>query len=191
LEIYNRNLSNDFTKKEFEVKSMIFFRSNEKLTNNILTSLFYLVVGLFLVVGTVNCGGGSSGPTQAPKAFIQDFIAKHQAMVDVSLVEFYIKEEQAKVSELIDKSINTLKELGTLESTRQATFDFSNLQLQVVGEKEQYVDDEPKTFLKVAVKGSYTMNQKDAAKTIAADEVIILEMVGNNWKVTETINPWS
>jgi hypothetical protein len=170
---------------------MNFFRSNEKLTNNILTSLFYLVVGLFLVVGTVNCGGGSSGPTQAPKAFIQDFIAKHQAMVDVSLVEFYIKEEQAKVSELIDKSINTLKELGTLESTRQATFDFSNLQLQVVGEKEQYVDDEPKTFLKVAVKGSYTMNQKDAAKTIAADEVIILEMVGNNWKVTETINPWS
>jgi hypothetical protein len=61
----------------------------------------------------------------------------------------------------------------------------------VVGEKEQYVDDEPKTFLKVAVKGSYTMNQKDAAKTIAADEVIILEMVGNSWKVTETINPWS
>jgi hypothetical protein len=178
-------------KKESEVKSNKVVKSQQKVISNIWTCLLYAVVGLFLVVGTVNCGGGSSGPTQAPKAFIEDFIAKHKAMVDVSLVDFYIKEEQDQVAKLVDKSINKLKDLGTLESTQQATFDFSNLQLQVVGEKEQYVDDEPKTFLNVAVKGSYTMNQKDAAKTIPAHEVIILEMVGKNWKVTETINPWS
>jgi hypothetical protein len=179
-------------KKESQVKSIKVVRSQQKSKSNFWTALLYAIVGLFLVIGTVNCGGGSSsGPAQAPKAFIQDFIAKHETMVDASLVNFYIKEEQAKVAELIDKSISTLKAQGTLESTQQATFDFSNLQLNVVGEKEEYVDDEPKTFLKVAVKGSYIMNQKDVAKTIPADDVIILEMVGNNWKVTETINPWS
>ena len=162
---------------------MSFFRSNETRTNSILTSLLYLVVGLFLVGGIVNCGG-SSGPTLAPKTFIHDFIAKHKAMVDISLVDFYIKDEQENIAARIDESINTLKSKGTFERTQQATFDFSNLQIQVVGEKEKYVDDEPKTFMKVAVKGSYTMNQKDVAKTIPADEVIILERVGKNWKVT-------
>ena len=167
-------------------------KSQQKVKSNFWSVLLYAIVGLFLVIGTVNCGGGgSSGPAQAPKAFIQDFIAKHETMVDASLVELYIEEEQAQVAQLIDKSISTLKAQGTLESIQQATFDFANLQLQVLAEKEEYIDDEPKTFLKVAVKGSYIMNQKDTSKTIPADDVIILEMIGKNWKVTETINPWS
>ncbi len=170
---------------------MNILRKKLELANTTRNILLYAIIGLFLSVGLISCGSSGSGPAQAPKAFIQDFIAKHQVMVDVSLVKFYIEKEQAQVAKLIDKSISNLKAQGTLESLQQATFDFSNLQLNVLGEKEEYVDDEPKTFLKVAVKGSYTMSQKDATKTIPADDIIILEMVGNNWKVTETINPWS
>ena len=176
---------------EFKVNQMNILRKKLESANTTRNILLYAIIGLFLSVGLISCGSSGSGPAQAPKAFIQDFIAKHQVMVDVSLVEFYIKDEQAQMAKLIDKSISNLKAQGTLESLQQANFDFSNLQLNVLGEKEEYVDDEPKTFLKVAVKGSYTMSQKDATKTIPADDIIILEMVGNNWKVTETINPWS
>lgn len=174
------------------MKSIKGFKSQQKVISNVSTTLFYAVIGLFLIFSTVNCGGGgSSGPTKAPKAFIEDFIAKHETLVDASLVDFYIEEEQEQVAKLINKSISTLKEQGVLESIQQTTFDFSNLQLQVIGETEEYVDDEPKTFIKVAVKGSYVMKQPEASKTVSADDIIILEMVGNNWKVTETINPWS
>ena len=153
------------------MKRMNMFSKREKLSNNTRNILYYAIIGIFLSVGIVSCGGSGSGPVQAPKAFIQDFIAKHQTMVDASLVELYIEEEKAQVAKLVDQSISS--------------------QLEVLGEKEAYVDDEPKTFLKVGVKGSYTMNQKEVSKTIPADKIIILEMVGNNWKVTETINPWS
>lgn len=173
------------------MKSNYVNRKHQKTTKSFWTIILSVSVALFLLIGTINCGGSSSGPTVAPKAFLHDFIAKHETMVDDSLVEFYIQEEQAQVAELINTSINSLKAQGTLESMQQATFDFTALQLNVVGEKEKYIDDEPKTFMKVAVKGSYTMNQKDTSKTISADQIIILEMVGRNWKVTETINPWS
>ena len=173
------------------MKSNYVSRKQPKSTKTFWTTILSVTVALFLVLGTINCGGSSSGPTPAPKAFLQDFIAKHQTMVDSSLVEFYIDEEQAQMAELIKTSINSLKAQGILESLQQATFDFTGLQLQVVAEKEEYIDDEPKNFLKVAVKGSYVMNQKDTSKTISTDDIIILEMVGNNWKVTETINPWS
>ncbi|MDH3866782.1 MAG: hypothetical protein OES39_06775, partial [Desulfobulbaceae bacterium] len=75
---------------------------------------------------------------------------------------------------------------------QHATFDFSNLQIAVVGEKEAYINDEPKKIIKVTVSGSYIMKQEDGDKTIAAnDTIILLEMVDNKWKVTERINPWS
>lgn len=173
------------------MKRMNMFSKKEEMSINPSKILFYSIIGIFLSVGIVSCGGGGSGPAQAPKAFIQDFLAKHQTMSDASLVELYVEEEKEKVAKLVDQSINSLKAQGTLENLQQATFDFSNLQLEVLGEKEAYVDDEPKTFLRVGVKGSYIMNQKDVSKTIPADDIIILKMVGNNWKITETVNPWS
>ena len=173
------------------MKRMNMFSKKEELSINPSKILFYAIIGIFLSVGIVSCGGSGSGPAQAPKAFIQDFLAKHQTMIDASLVELYVEEEKEQVAKLVDQSINSLKAQGTLEKLQQATFDFSNLQLEVLGEKEAYVDDEPKTFIRVGVKGSYIMNQKDVSKTIPADDIIILKMVGNNWKVTETVNPWS
>ena len=156
--------------------------------------LLYSVLVLFLVGTLINCGGGSSSGSaqvQAPKALIQDFIAKHGTMVDNSLVDFYVAEEQPTVAAAVKKSIDAKKAAGEFEKLQQATFDFSNLLISVVGEKEAYINDEPKKVIQVSVSGSYIMKQESGNKTIKADDTIILEMVRNNWKVTEKINPWS
>jgi hypothetical protein len=65
------------------------------------------------------------------------------------------------------------------------------LQIAVVGQKEDYIEDQPTKLIKVSVSGSYIMNQADNSTTIPADETVILGFVDNNWKVTERINPWS
>jgi hypothetical protein len=160
---------------------------------NLTKGLLYTVLALFLVGAMINCGGSSSGPAQvqAPKALIQDYISKHGIMVDTSLVEIYVTEEQPRVAADVKRTINQKTATGELERLQDATFDFSNLQITVVGEKEDYIDDQPTQLIKVSVSGSYIMNQADNATTIPADETVILVMVNNHWKVTEKINPWS
>lgn len=156
--------------------------------------LLYAIMVLILAGGIINCGGGSSsGPAQvqAPKALIQDFIAKHGIMVDSSLVNFYVADEQPTVAAAVQKAIDEKMAAGELDKLQKATFDFSNLQIAVVGEKDAYVNDQPSKIIKVSVSGSYIMNQEDKNVTIPADETIILEMVNNSWKVTERNNPWS
>ena len=151
--------------------------------------LLYCLVGLFMFVGLVNCSGKESA-TQAPKTLIQNFIVQKDTMVDPSLSGFYVKEEQASVAELVNKSINSMEAAGTIEGIRNATYDFSGLEMKVIGETEDYVNDEVKKFIKVAVKGNYTMQLQQNSKTIPTDKTITLELVGNNWKVTEKLNPW-
>jgi hypothetical protein len=160
---------------------------------NLTKGLLYTVLALFLVGAMINCGGSSSGPAQvqAPKALIQDYISKHGIMVDTSLVEIYVTEEQPRVAADVKRTINQKTATGELERLQDATFDFSNLQITVVGEKEDYIDDQPTQLIKVSVSGSYIMNQADNATIIPADETVILGMVDNHWKVTEKINPWS
>ena len=156
--------------------------------------LLYALLALILAGGIINCGGGTSaGPAQvqAPKALIQDYIAKHGIMVDSSLVKFYVADEQPTVAAAVQKAIDEKTASGELEKLQQATFDFSNLQIAVVGEKDAYVNDQPSKVIKVSVSGSYIMTQEDNNMTIPTDETIILEMVNNNWKVTERNNPWS
>lgn len=162
-------------------------------SRNFIRSLFYTILILFFVGGTINCGGGSSGPSQvqAPKTLIQEFIAKHEIMVDKSLVDFYVSDEQLSVAAAVERTINEKKASGELDTLQQATFDFSNLQIAVVGEKEAYIDDEPNKVIQVSVSGSYIMKQKNGNKTISANDNIVLQMVDNNWKVTEKISPWS
>lgn len=160
---------------------------------NLTKGLLYTVLALFLVGTMINCGGSSSGPVQvqAPKALIQDYVSKHGIMVDTSLVDIYVAEEQPKVAADIKRTINEKTATGELERLQDATFDFTNLQIAVIGEKEDYIDDQPTKLIKVSVSGSYIMKQADNATTIPADETVILGMVNNNWKVTERINPWS
>lgn len=164
-------------------------RNTVKFTNVLLYSFLVLV----LAGSLINCGGGSSSaPVQAeaPKALIQDFVAKHDIMVDKSLVDFYVAEEQATVAAAVDRTIEEKTAAGELEKLQSATFDFSNLKIAVVGEKEAYIHDEPTRVMKVSVSGSYSMTHENNTATIAADKTIILEMVNNQWKVTEKVNPW-
>ena len=166
-----------------------------KRSNTLTRGILYTVLALFLVGGMINCGGGSSSSSgsakiQAPKSLIQDFIAKHETMVDSSLVGFYVADEQATVAAAVQRTIDEKKQAGELDKLQDATFDFTNLQIAVVGEKEAYVNDIPTRVIKVSVSGSYIMKQESGTTTIPADETIILEMVNNNWKVTEKVNPW-
>jgi hypothetical protein len=173
-------------KKELEVKTSRVLNGTKVL--------LYAVLALILAGGIINCGGGSSaGPAQvqAPKVLIQDYIAKHGIMVDSSLVKFYVADEQPTVAAAVQKAIDEKAASGELEKLQQATFDFSNLQIAVVGEKDAYVNDQPSKVIKVSVSGSYIMTQENNNMTIPTDETIILEMVNNTWKVTERNNPWS
>jgi len=167
---------------------------NRSNSRNFIRGLLYAVLALFFVGSIINCGGGSSsGPSQvqAPKAMIQDFIAKHETMVDSSLVDFYVADEQPSVAAAVKRTIDEKKAAGELNELQQATFDFSNLQIAVVGEKQEYLNDEPKKTIQVSVSGSYVMKQENGNKTISANENIVLQYVNNDWKVTEKINPWS
>ena len=159
---------------------------------SIVKVLLTAVLAMFLAGSLVNCGGSKSSPAlvKAPVDFIKDFIAKHETMIDTSLVNFYVKDEQAIVEAQINKTIDEKKEAGVLEKLQNLQFDFSNLQIKVVDQKEEYIADMPRKMIKVAVTGSYVMKQADEAKTVSADDTIILEMVDNSWKVTEKVNPW-
>lgn len=160
---------------------------------NLTKGLMYIVLALFLVGTMINCGGSSSGPSQvqAPKALIQDYIAKHGTMVDATLAGLYLKDEQPKVAADIKRTIGEKTASGELEKLQHATFDFTNLQIAIVGEKEDYIDDQPTKLIKVNVSGSYIMNQAAESTTISAHETIILGMVNKHWQVTEKVNPWS
>jgi len=160
---------------------------------NLTKGFLYTVLALFLVGTMINCGG-SSGPAQvqAPKALIQDYIAKHEIMVDTSLVDIYTVDERPKVAAAVKRTINEKTATGELERLQDATFDFTNLKIAVIGEKEDYMYDKPTKLIMVSVTGSYIMKQAENSITIPADETIVLGMVDNkHWKVTERIHPWS
>jgi len=164
-----------------------------RITNKVARSLLYTTLILFLVGGLISCGGSSaSGPAQvqAPKTLIQQYVAKHMIMVDESLVDFYVPGEQPTVAVAVKQAIDEKKASGELAKLQNATFDFSNLKIEVVGEKEEYIQDRPTKLIKVDVSGSLVMKHDDGAKTIPTNETVILEMVDNQWKVTEKINPW-
>jgi len=112
-------------------------------------------------------------------------------MADKSLVYYYVKSDQPEIAEQIEVACRINKSKGVLEILENATFDFSELQIEIVDKKEKYIDDEPVVFIKVAVKGCYKMQLPEAIKTIDTDDIIVLQMAKSEWKVTNTNNPWS
>jgi hypothetical protein len=164
--------------------------TSQKFFQNPVRSLIMIAAGLFFLVGLTNCGM-SSKKNNLPTEFIQNFIAKHETMTDPSLVYYYVKEERKTIAQRITTSVRIKKAEGTLESLQQATFDFSGLELKVVDQKEKYINDEPVVFLRVAVKGDLRINLPTEKQIVTCDDIIVIEMVRNEWKVTETNNPWS
>jgi hypothetical protein len=159
------------------------YRSNYKLKN----VFGAVIVSIIMLVLTVSC---SSGPAQSPEDIVKSFLAKHLAMTDMSLVQYYDTNEQPGILEQITNSINAKKEKGTLDAISSSKFDLSKVDIKVLDQKAEYVDDEEVKFVKVAAKGSYFVTQGEEKQELNEDEVFILKAVGNNWKVTEKTNPW-
>ena len=134
--------------------------------------------------------GCTSAPSETPEKFVLKFIQKHIPLLDQSVADFYVKEEQAGVIDRVKNVIASMKEKGNLESLKTATYDFSKIKVDVLDQKQEYVDDEGVQFLKVAARGSYTKAINGKSESLNEDEIIILESVAGKWKVTEKINPW-
>jgi hypothetical protein len=156
------------------------------LGNHIL-SVGLATVSMIFLLGMAGCGGR---PATIPTAFVQGFLSKQATMVDVSLVDFYVEEEQQQIEKKVDEFISVSRTNGTFDNLKHATFDFKGIDIKIIDEKEEYVNDVPTTFLKIGTKGSFTMTLKNGSKTIPTDSIFILEKVGADWRVTETLNPW-
>lgn len=146
------------------------------------------LLGASMLLFTLGC---SSGPSQTAESFVKLFLAKHIQMLDTSVSTFYVAEEQAGIKEKVNKHVTQLKEQGLFDAQNSTKYDFSNVQVKVVEEKEIYVDDAPAKFVQVSVTGTYKQTQGDKTSTLNEDETIILAAVGNEWKVTEKTNPWN
>ncbi|UCH79762.1 MAG: hypothetical protein JSW20_08365 [Nitrospiraceae bacterium] len=151
-------------------------------------TLGMLFISAVILLTTVGC---NSGPSMTPETFVQNFIQKHIPMIDLSVADFYVKEEQAGIIARIKaiKAANSKKSNVAAPST--ATYDFSKIKVEIIDEKEEYINDEAVTFLKVAAIGNYTKTRNGKSETVAENEVIILESIAGEWKVTEKTNPWN
>ena len=135
------------------------------------------------VLMLIIAAGCTSSPSETPEKFVLNFIQKHIPMIDISVADFYVKEEQKGI-------IERVKELTASSKKSAATYDFSKIKVNVLDQKEEYVDDESMNFIKVAAKGSYTKTVDGKSESFVEDEIIIIESVAGAWKVTEKINPW-
>ena len=135
--------------------------------------------------------GCTSAPSVSPEKFVLNFIQKHIPMIDLSVADFYVKEEQAGIIVRVQASIASNKAKGIFGSLSDTTYDFSKIKVDVLDQKEEYVDDEEVNFLKVAATGNYTKTANGKIESLIEDKIIIIESVAGTWKVTEKINPWT
>ena len=143
-----------------------------------------LIASVLMLIWAAGC---SSAPSVTPEKFVLDFIQKHIPMIDLSVADFYVKEEQAGIIVRVQASIASNKAKGISATT----YDFSKIKIDVLDQKEQYVDDEEVNFLKVAATGNYTKTANGIIESMIEDKIIIIESVAGMWKVTEEINPWT
>ncbi len=146
-----------------------------------------LITSMLIMLAAVGC---NSAPSMAPEQFVLNFIQKQVPMMDVSVADFYVKDEQAGIIDRIRAFKASNREKGISESVSAATYDFSKIKVEVMDTKEEYIDDESVSFLKVAATGSYTKTTNGQSESLVEDEVIILESIAGKWKVTEKTNPW-
>jgi hypothetical protein len=178
------------TERMWKVKSKALLNRCKKFNVTFKRSFILAVVSVIGLVGITGCGSNGMS-VELPKDFIRDYIAKHETMADKSLVYYYVKSDQDEVAKQIETSCRINKSMGRLKILEKATFDFSELQIELVDKKEDYVNDEPVVFVKVAVKGCYKMQLPEETQKIEADEIIILQMAKHEWKITNSNNPWS
>jgi hypothetical protein len=145
-----------------------------------------IATGLMLILAA----GCTSAPSETPEKLVLNFVQKHIPMIDLSVADFYVKEERAGVIDRVKKFIASKTEKGDLESLSSATYDFSKIKVNVIDRTEEYIQDEEVDFIKLAASGNYTKTINGKTESLVEDEIIILESVAGQWKVTEKINPW-
>jgi hypothetical protein len=158
--------------------------------NGMSKEVFLLKLLMAFAMTFILFAGCSSAPSVSYDTFILKFIQKHIPMIDKSVATFYVKEERAGVIDRIEKNVDSIKKEGSFKSLSTAKYDFSNIKVEVVDQKQEYVNDEAVDFMKVEIKGKYTKTINGKSETLSEDEIIILESVAGKWKVTEKINPW-
>jgi hypothetical protein len=146
-----------------------------------------LLASFLILIWTAGC---TSSPSETPEKFVLKFIQKHIPMLDRSVADFYVKEERTGVIERVEKFIKYTKEKNNYESLSTAIYDFSKIKVGLLDQKEEYIDDEGVTFVKVEAKGNYTKTINGKSESLFEDEIIILESATGKWQVTEKINPW-
>ena len=147
-----------------------------------------LIASILMLILAAGC---TSAPSETPDKLIMNFIQKQIPMIDLSVSDFYVKEEQSGVIDRVKKFIASKKAQGNFESLSTATYDFSKIKVDVIDQKDEYIDDEEVSFMKVAARGNYTKAINGTSELLIEDDIIILESVAGIWKVTEKINPWN
>lgn len=145
------------------------------------------LIGIVFVLTVLGC---SATQSQTPEDFVKVFLKKHIPHIDISIADFYVKEEQPLIRELIAQQINGQKKEGTYDSLKKAIYDFSDISITVIDRKSTYIDDEPQTLVEVAVKGFFTKKLNDQTETLLEEEVFVLKAIGGEWKITNKIKPW-
>ncbi len=163
----------------------MYSKASRMFKQNLILNL--IIVSFLVLVGLTGC---SSAPSLTPEKFVLSFLQKRIPLLDQSLATFYVKEEQAGIIERVKQSIATKKEMKSFTSLSAATYDLTKINVNVLDKKEKYIDDEPIVFVKLAAKGSYIQSVNGKTESLNEDEVIILEIVGSDFKVTEKIDPW-
>ncbi len=152
-----------------------------------ITMIKILLASIMMLILAAGC---TSAPSETPEKFVMNFIEKHIPMIDLTVANFYVKEEQAGIIDSVRKFVALNKEKGNYESLSTATYDFSKIKIDVIDQKEEYIDDQGVIFLEVAAKGNYTKTINGETESFIEDEIIILESIAGKWQVTEQINPW-
>ena len=146
-----------------------------------------ILTSVLMLIWVAGC---TSAPTVTPEKFVLNFIQKHIPMNDKSVADFYVKEEQSGIIDRVQSHTASKQEKGISESLSAATFDFSKIKVEILDQKEEYINDEGVNFLKVAATGNYTKTTNGKSELLIEDEIIIIESIAGTWKVTENINPW-
>jgi hypothetical protein len=161
--------------------------SNKKGLSMEILTLKMIIASALMLIWAAGC---TSAPSEAPEKFVMDFLQKHIPMIDPSVAEYYVKEERAGIIAQVQAYITSKKEKGIFKSISDATYDFSKIKVEVLEQKEEYIDDEGVNFLKIAATGNYSKTMNGKTESFIEDEIIIIESVVGTWKVTEKINPW-
>jgi hypothetical protein len=146
-----------------------------------------LFVGAILFLLTAGC---SSGPAQSPEQFVMKFIQKHIPMIDQSVADFYVQNERTGIIAEVNKSVEAKRNKGILASLKDASYDFSKVDVKVLASKTDYVDDEETNYVKLQATGNYTLTMAGKSESVNENEVFVLRSVRNQWKVTDKENPW-